>query len=186
MYMKKLCFVFLFFFVSSTGTSQNIFLCRTGEVTFFSKAPLEDIDAKSRNLNSVLNIVNNEIVFFVPMRSFKFKKALMQEHFNEKYVESDKYPNATYKGKINTEIDYTKDGEYKITATGTFTVHGVEKPRTDKGVLTIKGDSISIKSEFMVALQDHDIKIPKLLTEYITETVKVNFSINYNLLLKEK
>jgi hypothetical protein len=183
--MKKLCLVFLFFFVSISVQSQNIYLCRTGEITFFSKAPLEDIEAKSQSLNSVLNIVNNELVFFVPMRSFKFKKALMQEHFNEKYVASDKFPNATYKGKIITAIDYSKDGEYEITATGIFTVHGVEKQRTDKGRLIIKGGTITIQSEFIVALKDHNIKIPKLLTEYITETVKVNFSINYNLLLKE-
>ncbi|MFI5218047.1 MAG: YceI family protein [Bacteroidia bacterium] len=183
--MKNLCFVFLFLFVSVSVKSQSIYLCRTGEITFFSKAALEDIDAKSESLNSVLNIANNEIVFFVPMRSFKFKKAMMQEHFNEKYVESDKYPNATYKGKINTAIDYSKDGEYEITATGTFVVHGVEKQRTDKGRLIIKDGTISIQSEFIVALKDHNIKIPKLLTENIAETVKINFSINYNSLLKE-
>ena len=170
MFVKRLCFVFL---------------CRTGEITFFSKAPLENIYAQSQNLNSVLNTTNNDVVFFIPMRSFHFKKALMQEHFNEKYVESDKYPNATYKGKINTAIDYSKDGEYEVTSSGTFTLHGVEKQRTDKGTITIKGDSISIRSEFIVGLKDHNIKIPKLLTEYITETVKVNFTINYNLLLKE-
>jgi hypothetical protein len=155
-------------------------MCKNGEVTFFSKSTIENVDATSKSMNSFLNITTGEIAFVVPMTSFKFKKALMQEHFNEKYVESDKYPYGAYKGTINEKIDYTKDGEYDITSKGTLTIHAVPKERTDKGKLTIKNGVISIQSEFYVAIKDHKIEIPKLVIENVADTVKVNFSAMYS------
>jgi polyisoprenoid-binding protein YceI len=107
------------------------------------------------------------------MKSYKFEKPLMQEHFNEKYVESDKYPNATFKGKINETIDFTKDGTYNITATGILTIHGVDKNRTEKGILTIKGDQLTLNTSFEVNLVDHNIEVPKLVVAQIAKTIKV-------------
>ena len=183
--MKKFLIIILLFAAGKTY-SQNIYMCNSGEVTFFSKAPIEDIDATSRSMNSILNISTGEIVFVVPMTSFKFKKALMQEHFNEKYVESDKYPNATYKGKIKDSIDYKKNGEYEITSSGILVIHGVEKERTEKGKLVIKDGNISIQSEFNVPVKEHKIEVPKLLTENIAEVVQVKFSGSYSRYKKEK
>jgi len=105
--MKKILIIILLF-IGYNSFSQNIFVCTNGEVTFFSKGPIEDIDATSKSMNSILNISTGEIVFVVPMTTFNFRKALMQEHFNEKYVESDKYPKGTYKGKINEKIEYSQ------------------------------------------------------------------------------
>lgn len=164
--------------------AQNIYSCKDGEMTFLSEAVLGNIDAASNSLSSVLNTVDNALVFTVSMRSFKFKKALMQEHFNEKYAESDKFPNAQYKGKINETIDYSHDGEFEITSTGTLTIHGVARLRTDKGKLIIKNGNISTQSEFMVELKDHNIKIPSLMFEYVAEKVKVDFTANYVLYKK--
>src|SRR4051812_42398287 len=113
------------------GNSKNIFVCNSGEVTFFSEAPVENIDATSKSMHSILNTSNNEIVFVVAMRSFQFKKALMEEHFNEKYLESDKYPNGSYKGKIDETIDYSKNGEYDVSSSGILTIHGVDQQRTE-------------------------------------------------------
>lgn len=177
-----LCFLFL----CKTSSGQTIYICHNGEVTFFSKAPIENIDATSKSMNSILNTSNGEIVFIVPMTSFNFKKLLMQEHFNEKYVESDKYPNAAYKGKINDSIDYAKDGEYEIASTGTLTIHGVDQPRTEKGELKIKDGKISIQSEFNVALKEFNIQIPKLVIKNISDSVKVNFNAEYIPYKKDK
>lgn len=184
--MKKIISVIFILLLTLSLKAQSIYSCTKGEATFYSKAPIEDIDATSKSMNSILNTANSEIVFIVPMTSFKFKKALMQEHFNDKYVESDKYPNTTYKGKINETVDFSKDGEHEITSTGILTIHGVDQPRTEKGKLIIKDGNISIQSEFNVALKDHNIQIPKLLMENIAEVVKVTFTATYTLFKKDK
>src|SRR5689334_16420423 len=129
--MKNIALIFALLFASGIKTDAQVYKFNNGSVSFFSVAPIENIDAHSSSLNSELDIATNEIVFVVPINSFQFKKPLMQQHFNEKYMESDKYPEATYKGKINEKIDWTKNGTYKITSTGTLTVHGVSKDRTD-------------------------------------------------------
>src|SRR5882757_9087161 len=124
--MKKII-VFFLLALSLDTFSQNIFMLKEGEVSFFSKAPVEDIDAHNTSAHSVLNTTTREVAFLVPIRKFVFQKALMQEHFNEKYMESDKYPMASFKGKINEDVDFSKDGETKVTATGQLSIHGVEK-----------------------------------------------------------
>lgn len=103
----------------------------------------------------------------------------MQEHFNEKYMESDKFANAQYKGKINEHIDFSKDSSYSVTCTGVLSLHGVDQPRTDKGTVHIKNGKVILVAEFTVACVDHKIEIPKLLTENIASTVKVNLNANY-------
>jgi YceI-like protein len=172
--------------ISFSVKAQNIYSCTNGEVTFYSKAPIEDIEATSKSLNSMLNISNNEILFIVPVKSFNFSTGELQEHFikkkeefNEKYMESDKFPSATYKGKINDTIDYSKDGEYTITSSGTLTIHGVDKPRTGKGKLIISNGIISIVSDFNVALKDYKVEVPQLLAQNIAEVVNVKFSARY-------
>ena len=184
--MKSVTVIFIFLFIFRESFSQNIFMCQNGEISFFSETPVENIDATSKSMNSILNISNSEIAFVVPMTSFTFKKALMQEHFNEKYVESDKFPYGAYKGAFNEKIDFSKDGEYDITSKGALTIHGVAKERTDKGKLTIKNGIISIQSEFKVAIKDHDIKIPKVVVTNIADTVNVNFSATYSVYKKDK
>lgn len=166
--------------------AQNIFVCTGGEITFFSHSTVEDIDATSKSMNSILNIATGEIVYVVPMTSFKFKKALMQEHFNDKYVESDKYQNASYKGKISEKIDYKTDGEHDITSAGTLNLHNVDKEHTEKGKLIIKDGIISIQSEFKVAVKDHKIAIPRLLADNISDSVKVTFTAKYAPYKKDK
>ena len=119
------------------------------------------------------------IVFSVKIDKFVFKNSLMQEHFNENYMETTKYPNGEFKGKINEKLDWTKDGVYKVTVTGKLTMHGVEKDRTIPGTITIAGQNISIDSKFDVPLKDHNIEVPKLVIKNIAEIISVKVNGNY-------
>ena len=100
----------------------------------------------------------------------------MQEHYNENYVESEKFPYATFKGKIKETIDYTKDGTHNVTMEGALDMHGVELPRTITGTVTIKGGSIAMDAKFDVKVADHKIKVPSLYSEKIAESIKVSFN----------
>lgn len=178
-HMKNHFLILSFIFISFYSTAQ-VFLSTGGKCSFFSSTPVENIDAHSESLNSVLNTKNNEIQFKVPLTSFHFKKALMQEHFNEKYVESAKYPFAIFKGKINETIDYTKDGSYSITATGIFNMHNADKAHTEKGKLMIKNGVITIEGNFKVYLKDHNIEVPNIVVANISEVIDVNFTSIYS------
>lgn len=153
--------------------SQNLYTTDKGKINFFSYTPAENIDATSKSAKAAFNIKTKELVFTVAMKSFEFEKKLMQEHFNEKYVESDKFPLATFIGKVNENIDFSKDGVYKVTTTGKFTCHGVTKDRTMDGTITIKGGKVSINSKFDVVLVDYKIEVPTLVIEKIAETIKI-------------
>ena len=162
----------------STSLSQNV-TCTNGSISFFQETSVEDIDGRSKNLASAINTNTNAIAYKVAMKSFVFEKSLMQDHFNENYVESDKYPYATYIGKINEAIDWTKDGTYNITSTGTLTMHGVSKPITEKGILVIKGTSIIINNNFKIKFTDYNVEIPKLLLMQISDAVDVTVNCTY-------
>lgn len=144
-----------------------------GIITFFSKSPLENIEASNRKVTIVLKTTTNDIQFGVTMLSFKFASSLMEEHFNENYVESDKYPTCTFRGKINETIDYTKDGEYKVTAKGTMDLHGVSKEIEVPGTITVKGNTITINSKFNIKIADYKIKVPSMYVQNIAEEVEV-------------
>lgn len=143
-------------------------------ISFFSSSPLEDIKAINTKSAFILNTSTNEVQVGVTMVYFKFKKPLMEEHFNENYVESDKYPTSILKGKIAENIDYTKDGENKVTVKGTLSLHGVTRDVEVKGTLTKKGNNVLIASEFKIRVADYDIKIPSLYVQNIAEVVDVS------------
>ncbi len=159
--------------------SQEVQTSKSVGISFFSSAPLEDIEAKTSNGTSVITTAKNDFFFLVPIKSFTFKSSLMQEHFNENYMESDKYPDARFSGKVNEEIDWKKDGTYNITVTGKLTVHGVDKNRTIPGTITIKGGVVSISSKFDISCKEHGIKIPSMMAEKIAEVVAVTVNGTY-------
>jgi polyisoprenoid-binding protein YceI len=131
-------------------------------------------------VNSALDIQTGDFVFKVLMKSFVFEKALMQEHFNENYVESDKFPNATFQGKIAnfSAVDFTKEGTYDVTVEGDLTIHGITKKISEKGTFTVKaGDKIHGNSKFMVKPADYDIKIPSTVMNNIAETIEVTVDV---------
>lgn len=156
-----------------TVANAQVFLTNDGEVSFFSKTPLEDISAVSKKAQGALNIGTGDVLFKIPIKSFKFPNGLMEEHFNENYLESDKFPEATFRGKLNEKLDLTKDGTYKATAKGQFTLHGVTKERTLEGNITVAGGKASLKSEFGVLLVDHNIERPTVVLMKIAEKIDV-------------
>ncbi|WP_435356032.1 YceI family protein [Emticicia sp. SJ17W-69] len=164
--------LFLSFLISNSTMAQN-FICQSGETSFFSETPLENIAALNKTVTSVLNISTNEIAVKMTMTEFKFKNHLMEEHFNENYMESSKFPNGVFKGKINEAIDWKKNGVYDVTAKGTLTMHGVPKERILKGKITIEGDKLTLVSDFNVPLVDHKIDVPTLVVAKIAENISV-------------
>jgi hypothetical protein len=177
--MKYIALI-LFVWFSTNRAGQDIYVCKNATVSIYSKAPIEDIEAKTDKGTSVFNAATGELAFSVPIRSLKFDKALMQEHFNENYMESDKYPQASFKGKLTQTPDVTKDGVYPVTASGIFEAHGVKQTRTIPGKLTVSGGAISLSSEFIVACKDHKIEIPTLVFHNIAETIRVQVNAAYS------
>ena len=151
----------------------------SAKVSFYSHTPVEDIEAMSDKVSSVLNPATNQIAFALLNTSFQFSNSLMQEHFNEKYMESDKYPKSSFSGKINEPIVWTQNGENKVTVTGKLMVHGIEKNRTIPATITVKDGKIFALSEFLIKTEDHKIEIPKLVWEKIAEEIKVNVSTEF-------
>jgi hypothetical protein len=158
---------------------QNVFTSAQGEISFFSETPIENIEAHNNSINSFINVPLRQIAFLVPIRKFDFEKDLMEEHFNEKYLESEKFPNASFRGKINEEINFNKEGKYTVTATGKITIHGVEREATYAGELTVKKDELLLKSNFTVKLEDHKITVPKIVFNQIAEVITVKLNVKY-------
>jgi polyisoprenoid-binding protein YceI len=177
--MKQLFLLSAFLLAGLTGFAQDIYSCRNVTLSFFSSAPLEDIDAKTTQGVSAINIKTKAVYFKVPINTFQFKKKLMQEHFNENYLESDKYPNAEFKGKITDNVDLTKDGTYPVTVDGTMNIHGVAKTYREKGTITVGNGKVTATAKFNVRVADHKIKIPSLVVKNIAEVVEVSVNAVY-------
>ncbi len=175
--MKKLFFV-LIFLSFSFGVCAQKFKVIKSYVRFFSDAPVEDIEAVNIQSNSILNIETGEIAFSIPIREFHFAKKLMQEHFNENYLESHKYPNATFQGTISG-YDKNKSGLQNAKAIGKMTIHGVTQLVEVEGQVQISTNYLKIKSKFDVKLEDHNIKIPSIVAYNIAETIEVTILFDY-------
>ncbi len=174
--MRNKIFSLAFMLILYTGLKAQMFSTSAGNVSFYSKTPLEDIAAVNTQVLAVLNL-KREVAVVITNTGFEFPNKLMQEHFNEKYVESEKYPQSTFKGKINEEIDLTQDGAYKVTVTGKLNIHGVEQIRTIPGTLTVKGGNIRFQSNFKVKNVDHKIEIPTVVMAKIQEEIDVKVDI---------
>lgn len=182
----------LSFFLCIAGISTPIFLyaqssfyqTTKAQVNFYSSAPVEDIEATSNAGVSVLNTKNGSMSFRVNMRTFQFEKALMQEHFNENYMESEKFPTASFKAQFIENINMGSTNLQKLILKGTLTIHGVSKEREIPVTVNVSEDKqkIMLESEFKVACKDHDIRIPKLLWENIAEIIEVKVELEYKII----
>lgn len=183
--MKILLFSVLTLAANFTLTAQK-FMTQSGTIKFFSKTPMENIDAVNNQVSSVFNLENGEVVFSVLMKGFVFEKALMQEHFNEKYVESDKFPKSNFKGSVkNFASVKLTDKPTEVMIAGKMTIHGVTKDIETKGTLTKVNDkSIKAASVFSVLLADYDIKVPAAVKENISESIEITVNLMYEKLDK--
>jgi hypothetical protein len=164
----------------STLAQAQILTCNNGLMSFFSKTPLENISAVNKKVLGSISTVNNTIAIRALMKDFSFPNGLMEEHFNENYVESEKFPKATFSGKINEAVDFKKEGTYKVTATGTLEIHGISKPRTISGTITVNKDgSIHLVSEFPVVLEDHDVKRPEIVMMKIADKMDCKADLTF-------
>ncbi len=159
--------------------AQDVLISKKISISFFSEARLENIQATSEKGSSVLKLSTNEIGFKVPISSFKFRNGLMEEHFNENYMESSKFPTATFKGKLVEKIDFTAAGTYKVSVRGVLTMHGISKEREFKGILVVNQDNITIVSDFVVPVSDHNIDIPNDKLSNISQEIKVSVNALY-------
>jgi len=174
--MLKTIFLILLIstFIAFGVTAQPYYKSNQSNIiSFYSKAPLEDIQAVNKDATSIIDIPTRNVAFKVPIKSFQFKNGLMQEHFNENYLHSDKYPEATFTGKIIEYIDLKKPGVYEVTVTGKLTIHGVTQNRTINGKITIENETANIDCKFDVYLKDHQITIPKMVVKKIAEKIEV-------------
>src|ERR1700712_2035924 len=170
--MKKVCSVLIMMvlFVQCV-TAQKKYICKEAKISFYSKAPLEDIESHNTKALSAFDATTGQIEFSVLIKGFEFEKAKMQEHFNEDYIESDKFPKATFTGTIKNagDLKLDKDGVYKVQVSGSLTIHGVTKPQDAEAVFTVKGGAISAVAEFTIAIADYNIKIPSLVAEKVSK-----------------
>lgn len=165
--------------LNTCAQAQNIWSSRNASISFFSSTVVEDIEGKSGTASSALDVKSGNIIFKVYNNSFQFKKKLMQEHFNENYMESEKYPTSEFKGKINEPLDISKPGSRKVTVEGILSIHGVGQTYRTTADLVTENGGITAKAVFKVKIADHDIKIPSLVFKNIAEFVEVRILATY-------
>jgi polyisoprenoid-binding protein YceI len=141
-------------------------------VSFYSHAAIEDITATNKKVSGLYNSETGEIVFSIPISEFQFAKSLMQEHFNEKYMESDKFPKATFQGKV-VGLDVSNKDMQQAKAVGKLTIHGVTNDVEIPGTFEKQDNKLLMKTKFIVKLVDYKIAIPQLLWQNIAEQVEV-------------
>lgn len=178
--MKKIIILtFLLGVIYCDGYSQ-LFMTRTGFVGFYSKTSLEDIKAENNQVYAVIDAGKKNIAFTLLLKGFVFTKELMQEHFNENYVESDKYPKASFSGAYTGDFQPSKDGVYQVTVKGNLTLHNVTKAIEVPATLEVKAGKISGKSDFAVKPEDYNISIPSIVRDKIAKEMTVHVKMDCN------
>lgn len=179
--MKKILLLFTCLAGLLPVEAQNRYFTRTGQISFYSEAPIENIEAHNNQVSSFINFDTGEMVFSVPMKAFQFRKSLMQTHFNENYVESDKYPRSTFKGAIGDikSINLQQDGLYGVKVTGQLTIHGVTQPVAADGTLEVKGGKVMGLSAFTLTPEQFHIEIPLLVRAHVAKVIRIQVKTIY-------
>jgi len=173
----------IFLLVCVKVYSQGKFEIASGKIDFTSNAPLELINASSEKTIGVIDSKTKQFAFIVSTGSFKgFNSELQRQHFNEKYLETEKYYQSTFSGSIIDSINFYVDGVYKVQAKGTLLIHGKKQPRTIPATVTVLKGQITVQSEFKVLLVDHDIAVPKIVNQKVATEILVKLKF----LLTEK
>ena len=180
--MKKVLFFVLFALAFGTTVQAQRFFTRDAKVQFNSDTPMEKIEGVNKSGTAVIDTQTGRMEWKVLIKNFIFEKALMQEHFNENYMESTKFSDAKFKGSIADldAINFSKDGVNKVVAKGTMTIHGVSKAVEVPGTITVKNGTLSISSNFTVACADYDIQIPNVVHDNIAKEIAVAIEATLN------
>ncbi len=177
----RIFFLFLLGLLTSQQLqSQDRYLTRQGYISFFSTTPVEDIKAVNHQVLSVIDLTTGEVAVSLLMKSFQFEKALMQEHFNENYIESDKYPKSTFNGKIMNLNDILNGDNGIAVVKGDLTIHGITHQVTIEGKLDISNGVVHFEGTFPVIVADYDIKIPSIVARNIAREVEVTCKLEHH------
>jgi hypothetical protein len=162
---------------SASGLFAQKYMTRTARITFDATAPNspEKIEAVNNEVANILDGQSGSVVFQVLLNSFKFQRELMKEHFNEKYVESDKFPKATFDGKLTnvSAVNFSKDGTYNVTAAGKLTIHGVTQEVSVPGTVEVKGASVRLKAKFVIELKDYKVQVPSMVADKVSKQASI-------------
>lgn len=175
-FLKKFALPFMLVLAGFSNVSgQDKFFTKNGSIRFFSSTAMEDIEAVNKSVTAVLDTKTGELQFNVLMKGFQFKKALMQEHFNEHYAESHKYPQSDFRGFItnNTEINYGKNGTYPARVKGKLTIHGVTRDFETAGTVTVHDGKLQLNSVFNILLADYKISILRVHRNNISKSIRI-------------
>ena len=159
---------------------QGKYLTKAGYISFFSASIMEDIEARNAKVAAVVDLSNGQMAFSVPVREFQFKRTLMQEHFNENYMESDKFPKATFTGQVTNAAQVLKQlptATQNVEVEGQMTLHGVTHKVAISGTLQLRDGQLVIFAYFNIAPADYAIDIPLLVREHIAKSVSVRVSL---------
>jgi polyisoprenoid-binding protein YceI len=168
-------------FIGQSAFGQDLYFTKTGHIHFMSRTDAINIDGNNNQVTSFLNTTNGEMVFQLLVKSFKFTLATAEEHFNDTYMESDKFPKSSFKGNITnlTDIDFSKNGTYKAIVKGDLTIHGVTKPIIQEGKITISEGKMNAESTFILNIKDFNIKVPKMVEDRVAKSVDVKVNMEY-------
>jgi hypothetical protein len=172
---NKISFTLCLILLLSVSQAQDKFYTKNAKVNFYSETPLEDIEAKNKSAVAVLDSKSGAIQFSVLIKGFEFKNEEMQEHFNDDFMESDKFPRSEFKGQIvnNVSVNYKKHGTYNVQVKGMLTIHGIAKEVVSNGTVKVDNDGLKANSSFNITLADYGIKISKLVGDKIAKTIKI-------------
>ncbi len=178
--MKRLFLIFLFLNIIIALNAQK-YMTKNGYISFYSQTPLEEIKGENNQVVSALDVSTGELVFQALIKSFHFERALMEEHFNENYLESDKIPKSTFKGKITnlSSVNFTKPGKYDVTVDGDLTIHDVTKKVSVKGTIEVVDGGINANSKFNIVPEDYNIPIPGVVRDKINKNLEVTVTMKY-------
>jgi YceI-like domain len=181
MKIKKIIIVISILLFVGNNSSSQVYYTKNGSISFFSKATMEDIKADNNQVISIINFQSGEIRLSVLNTAFHFPKAMMEEHFNSDYIQSDQFPSSTFKGMIAdiSKTDITKDGTYNITVQGDLNIHGITRNITSPATLMVKEGKLSGNAKFKILLKDYNIKIPSIVANNIAESIDITVSCNY-------
>jgi polyisoprenoid-binding protein YceI len=178
--MKKIIALLCLAVAVHSAACSQLYMTRTGFIGFYSKTSFEDIKAENNQVYAVIDAGKKNIAFAVLLKGFVFTKELMQEHFNENYVESDKYPKATFSGAYTGEVQLGKDGVYTVSVKGNLTLHNVTRAIDEPATLEVKGGKLLGKTEFNIKPEDFQISIPSVVRDKIAKEVTVHVQIDCN------